>query len=85
MTTFSTTTPSARATEVTAWKAVCLRSHVPNLSDERALDLVTGRVRLSHGRSDCPVRLALVVACLVWRDGEATEMCGCQEQGRQVA
>jgi hypothetical protein len=77
MTTFSTTTPAQRFAERTVWKAAVLRSHCPELSEDRALDLVAGRVRLSHGRRDCPVRLAVTVAVQCGFEGEATEECGC--------
>jgi hypothetical protein len=45
----------------------------------RALDLVTGRVRLSYRARCCRVRFALVVASCVHHDGEPTEACACEE------
>lgn len=53
--------------------------------EERARDLVTGKVRLRYrlvpryGRTHCSVRFALQVASNVHHEGEPTEDCTCTE------
>jgi hypothetical protein len=49
------------------------------MSEMRARDLVTGKVRLSYRARCCKVRFSLVVASLVHHEGEPTEACACTE------
>jgi hypothetical protein len=55
------------------------------MTEARALDLVTGKVRLSYrmapslGHTHCRVRFALEVASNVRHEGKPTEACACAD------